>query len=70
MEVTIGTKFNKVVNKKNIECIVFDIFDVKTTSRSTGKTIDRVLYYVKSDNYGMGQSFEIAKSTIIRGLIK
>lgn len=68
MEITIGLKFRKLVNKKYIECEVVDVFDIETTSRKTGNVNKRVVYYAKSDNYGMGQSFEVAKTTILRGL--
>lgn len=70
MDITIGTRFYKMVDKKQVECVVSDIFDITSVSRLNEITNNRVVYYAKSDNYGMGRSFEVAKATIVRGLIK
>lgn len=70
MEITIGMRFYKTVNKKQVECVVSNIFDVTSVSRLDGKTTTRAIYYANSDNYGMGQGFEVPKATIVRGLIK
>lgn len=68
MEITIGMEFKKQVGKKYIKCEVVDIYDVISTSKKTGNVNKRVVYYAKSDNYGMGRNFEVAKNTILRGL--
>lgn len=70
MEITIGLRFNKPLNKgKFIECEVVDI--VHRISTVTGKIID-IEYYAKSVNgdYFQGKSFEVSKTTIIRYLIQ
>lgn len=70
MIITIGMRFYKTVNKKQVECVVSNIFDVTSVSRLDGKTTTRVVYYSKSCEFGMGQGFEVPKATIVRGLIK
>ena len=68
MEITVGLEFKRPVGNKYIKCVVSDIFDIQTTSRSTGKVNNRVVYYAKSTEFGMGEGFEVAKNTILRGL--
>lgn len=71
MNIEINTQFRKQLSKnKFVICYVHDIFDVVTTSRKTGKSNINVIYYAKSNEYGMNESFEVPKATIIRGLIK
>lgn len=66
----IGTRFRKQLNKNNfVECEVFDIYKVVSTSTRTGHKNERLVYYAISNNYGMGKPFEVAKSTISRGLM-
>lgn len=70
MEITIGLKFRKLVNKKYVECEVVDIYDVTSTSRKHGNVIKRVVYYAKAKTTtnGIENVFEVAKNTILRGL--
>ena len=65
--IKIGDKFTKQISKgKIIHCEVTDI--IKRVSTKTGKTID-VEYYAKSNSYGMGKSFQVAKTTILRDML-
>lgn len=67
----IGAKFRKQLNAKQyVDCEVYDIYKVVSTSTKTGKATERLVYYAISTNYGQGKPFEVAKATIIRGLIK
>lgn len=68
MEITVGLEFQRPIGNKYVKCVVSDIFDIQATSRSTGKINNRVVYYAKSENYAFGESFEVAKNTILRGL--
>lgn len=68
MEITIGMKFKKPLGKKYIECEVSDIFDIQSVSRKTGDVNNRVVYYARSTEFGLGMGFEVAKTTILRGL--
>ena len=63
--IKIGDTFVKQISSgKSIDCEVVDI--VKKISTTTGKIIETE-YYAKSNNYAMGQSFEVSKTTILRG---
>lgn len=66
MEITIGTQFQKQVNKKLVNCVVDDIVERK--SLKTGKVFD-IEYWAKSDEYGVGASFEVSKTTIAKGFV-
>lgn len=66
--IKIGDKFRKQLNKKQfVNCEVFDIYEVVSTSQKTGKISNRLVYYAVSDNYALGDAFEVSKTTIIRG---
>lgn len=66
MDIQIGLSFAKRLSKgKTCKCEVIDI--VERVSTKTGKIIG-IEYWAKSDEYGMGQSFEVAKNTILRGV--
>lgn len=69
MEIKIGTKFEKKVGNSKNACHVVDIIECTYLSTATGKTTTNTIYLAKSDTYGMGQSFEVAKNTILRSLI-
>ena len=69
MEINIGTKFEKRVGNSVNECYVCDIIECTYLSRATGKSVTNIKYLAKSDTYGMGQSFEVAKNTILRSLL-
>jgi len=68
MEITIGMKFKKPLGKKYIECEVIDIFDIQSVSRRTANVNNRIVYYARSTEFGFGRGFEVAKTTILRGL--
>lgn len=68
MEITVGLEFKRQIDKKYIKWVVSDIFDVKTTSRSTGKVKNRVVYYAKSIEFRVSDGVEVSKNTILRGL--
>lgn len=64
-EIKIGDKFIKQISKgKSIDCEIVDI--ITKVSTITGKVIETE-YYAKSNNYAMGQSFEVSKTTVLRG---
>ncbi len=70
MDIQIGQIFSKQLNKgKYAECEVVDI--VERISQRTKKVVG-VEYWAKctSGNWAVGQTFEVAKSTIIRNIIK
>lgn len=66
--VTIGDRFYKqLVKGKQVECYVVDFTETK--SMTTGQVIEQKCI-AKSDNYGMGNSFEIPFATVLRNKIK
>ena len=66
MIIKIGMKFTKQLNKGKIcECVLVDI--VSKHSLASGE-IFHIEYYAKSETYGMGKAFQVAKTTILRGL--
>lgn len=70
MNIQIGQKFLKQLNKsKYAECEVVDI--INRISQKTKKVVG-VEYWAKctSGDYAFGQTFEVAKNTIIRNIIK
>ena len=70
MEIQIGARFEKRIGKSVNVCYVTDIIDCTYKSQATGKTTTNTIYMAKSETYGMGQSFEVAKNTILRSLLK
>jgi hypothetical protein len=67
-DIKIGQKFTKRLNKNTvIDCEVTNI--IKRYSVKDDKFLDDVEYWAKSDKYGFGKSFEVPKTTIIRGKI-
>ena len=69
MEITLGTKFEKRVGKYFSVCYVADIIECTYKSQATGKVATEIIYMAKSETFGMGQSFEVAKNTILRSLL-
>lgn len=69
-EIEIGTRFEKRVGKSVNVCYVTDIIDCTYKSQATGKVTTQAMYYAKSETYGMGESFEVPKNTILRSLLK
>lgn len=69
MEIQIGTRFEKRIGNSINVCYVTDIIDCTYYSQATGKTTTNTIYMAKSETYGMGQSFEVAKNTILRSLL-
>ena len=70
MEIQIGHKFVKPLNKgKSTLCEVVDV--IKRISTRTGEILDEE-YYAKSIDgvYFYGKSFEVSKTTIIRGSMR
>ena len=70
MEIQIGTRFEKRVGKSVNVCYVTDIIECTYKSQATGRVNTETIYMAKSETYGMGQSFEVAKNTILRSLLK
>lgn len=67
--IEIGTKFRKQVSGgKYVDCTVYDIFDVTYFSRKNGSSSTHTIYTAKSDNFSLGDAFEVSKTTILRGL--
>lgn len=67
-EIEIGVRFTKQLAKgKTCECELVDI--IQRVSTKTDKLIS-VEYWAKSESFAFGKSFEVAKNTIIKGLIK
>lgn len=69
MEIQIGTRFEKRIGNSVNVCYVTDIIDCTYYSRAMGNTSTQTIYYAKSETYGMGRSFEVAKNTILRSLL-
>lgn len=66
--IKIGQKFLKQLPKgKMVECELTDI--IQRVSTKTGEIIS-IEYWAKSENIHFGKSFEVAKNTILRNLIK
>lgn len=64
-DIKVGDKFIKQIsNGKSIGCEIIDI--VKKVSTTTGKVVETE-YYAKSGIYALGQSFEVSKTTVLRG---
>jgi len=66
MEIQIGDQFTKQLSGgKSCECTIVDI--VNRISTATGERIG-IEYWAKctSGNYATGQTFEVAKNTILR----
>ena len=70
MKIEIGMRFEKQVGKSKVICRVTDIIECEYKSLAMGNTSYDTIYYAKSETYAMGNSFQVPKSTIIRGLIK
>jgi hypothetical protein len=65
-QIKIGTNFIKQISKHSkVECEVVDI--IQRLSTKSGN-IAGIEYWAKSDKYGMNNSFEVSKTTILRGL--
>ncbi len=68
MEVEKGMKFYKQLGKGK-SCICEVVALVDRIERDSKKVISTEIW-AKSDTYGFGKSFEVTKTTVIRGFIK
>ena len=71
MEIVIGMRFEKRINKTTVvECYVSDILECSYKSLATNIETKNTKIIAKSNYYGMGNSFEVPKATVVRGILK